>query len=98
MSYYYIKEGEIVGPAPLEELHGLCRRGEVSPDTQVCTEGAESWQPLSALGPIEPASPEEPPQAAAVQYPPMPVMPPPTLPPSPIKGYEYSVIPFVAVI
>ena len=48
-SYYYVKDGHIQGPKPLDELRELCRCGEISEDTQVCTEGAKAWQPLSSL-------------------------------------------------
>jgi len=49
MNFYYIKNGDIHGPKSLDELRELCRRGEILKETQVCTEGAEAWQPLSTF-------------------------------------------------
>src|SRR5438477_7147446 len=75
MSYYYVKDGNTHGPASLDDLRELCRRGEIPPDTNVCTEGADSWQPLSALGPIddfperEQAQQPEPPPVSIPQTP-----------------------------
>src|SRR5688572_19114920 len=97
MSYYYIKEGETHGPASLDELRELCRRGEIPPDANVCTEGADSWLPLSSLGPIEnlddtPPTRTPPPVPVAVSLAQTPLEAPT------IQSYEYSVVPFVAKI
>ena len=91
MNYYYAKGDEVLGPKSLEEL--VFRAEEIGEDTQVCAEGSESWQPLSALIPIEQPSPP-----AIVQPPPVPPASPlPGLPP-PIINQEYYVVPFVATV
>ena len=83
VTYYYLKNNDSHGPVSLNELRGLWQSGEIASDTQVCTEGAESWVPLHSLGGIEESQPVE--RAA------------PPVPPS-VATHEYAVVPFVAVI
>jgi hypothetical protein len=55
MDYYYLRNGVEAGPAPIETLIGMQRRGEITEDTPVATSinrdgnGISGWQPLSAL-------------------------------------------------
>ncbi len=100
MSYYYVKDGDTHGPASLDELRELCQRGEIPPDTNVCTEGADSWLPLSSLGPSDYLPPDDAPPTSAPPSVPIAAplsRTPPAAPPS-IPAYQYSVVPFVAVI
>lgn len=97
MNYYYAKGDEVVGPKSLEDLAELCRTGEIPVDVQVCTEEAGTWQPLSALVPAEQLEPYETPQPP--NAPPIPIASElPLLPQAREQGYEYKVVPFVAVI
>lgn len=44
-NYYYVDDiGEVQGPVTPQELESLDRSGRITSDTQVCEEGAESWQ------------------------------------------------------
>jgi GYF domain 2 len=97
MNYYYAKGEEVLGPKSLDELMELCRTGEIAHDTQVCTEAAESWQPFSSLVPIEQSPPEESSTHVSFQPPPLPLAAPHQEPPV-LKRYEYSVVPFIAII
>ncbi len=48
MNYYYLTDvSEVAGPYPLTELEQLLSTGAIQPNTQVCAEGYEVWQPLS---------------------------------------------------
>ena len=102
MNYYYLKAGETFGPISLGDLQELVRCGQLPDDVQVCTEGAESWRSLSDLIQTENALehveqlPQPPPVPTSLQ-PEVAVHKPVAAPPA-IKNWEYSVVPFVAVI
>ena len=83
MNYFYLKNGDVRGPAYLDDLREMYRRGEIPADTQVCKEGTESWVALLSLGTIE----TQPPPRQG---------PPKALPP--LASTEYTVVPFVAVV
>jgi GYF domain 2 len=88
MHYFYNKNGEIFGPATLEEIRRLCRNGQIPHETIVCKENDENWVGLSSLGPIENGEVRK---AVATQQ-------PLTASPPPIKKAEYCVVPFIASI
>jgi hypothetical protein len=76
----------------------LCRTGEITEETQVCPEGTESFQPLAALLATGQHPSDEPSSSGIVEPPPVPTEPPATQDAPPTKNYEYSVVPFVAMI
>jgi len=50
MKYYYADaSNNPVGPYSLEDLHALNINGVVTPETYVCVEGGNSWQPYRNL-------------------------------------------------
>jgi len=50
MNYYYSIDGtEVNGPYTLSELTSYFASGAIPKATQVCLEGAQTWQPLSAV-------------------------------------------------
>jgi len=50
MNYYYSIDGtEVNGPYSLSELTSYFATGAIPNTTQVCQEGAQTWQPLSAV-------------------------------------------------
>lgn len=54
--YYYAINGQSLGPVPLDTLHLMAERGNITPDTQVIEEGTESWVSYAYLPrPITPS-------------------------------------------
>src|SRR6266404_404058 len=50
MNYYYSTDGSsVIGPHSLDELSELHKSGALPQTTQVCPEGEQAWQPLSAI-------------------------------------------------
>lgn len=50
MNYYYSIDGtEVAGPYSFDDLKGEFFSGSLSPATQVCAEGTETWQTLLSL-------------------------------------------------
>lgn len=78
MNYYYSIDGtDVIGPCPLVDLASIFATGALPASTQVCAEGQEAWQPLSAVidtcpppplptqGPVRPVVRAQVPMAAA---------------------------------
>jgi hypothetical protein len=51
MSWYYVENGERVGPLEEAELTEKARAGRVRADTLVWTEGMANWQPYGQVAP-----------------------------------------------
>ncbi|MHB8973419.1 MAG: DUF4339 domain-containing protein [Pirellulaceae bacterium] len=49
-SWYYLLDGETLGPVPGAQLRQLFRTGELDPDTLVWRAGMRDWLPARALG------------------------------------------------
>jgi hypothetical protein len=64
MNYYYSIDGKaVLGPCPAEELTARHSRGELPITAQVCAEGTQTWQPITALvGGVPPPAPPPVPQ------------------------------------
>lgn len=80
--WYYLQEGDRMGPVPLEELQQRLKSGEMGPKDSVWTTGMESWLPaeeVEVLSDIVPApeqegaeETEEPPAETAMEEKPAP--------------------------
>ncbi len=76
-SWYYLLDGETLGPVPGSELRRLFRSGSLVPDTLVWRPGMVDWLPARALGVGTPKPPPVPTVAAPVR----PATPPRETPP-----------------
>ena len=56
--YFYLKdESDVHGPIALQDLQRMAAEGILPAATQVCMEGAETWQPITAVAPLPSAKP-----------------------------------------
>ncbi|MBX3274402.1 MAG: DUF4339 domain-containing protein [Sandaracinaceae bacterium] len=70
MRWYLNRTGTAEGPFDEPTIVGMIGRGEIMPNAQICAEGAQAWQPLSAHPPFaQPAAPPQPQFQAAPQQP-----------------------------
>lgn len=91
--WYFIREGEQLGPVPEEQIRRMTREGSLKRDDLVWQEGMMAWQPASEVPGLEfpvqaPPPPPVAPPPAPYQYAPPPpqyvAAPPPQYPvPSP---------------
>src|SRR5689334_8053378 len=51
MDWYYVQNGQQVGPISETDLDAFARDGRISPDTLVWHEGMPNWQPLAQAKP-----------------------------------------------
>lgn len=50
MNYYYSVDGsEVLGPCSLDDLTDYLVGGSLPPSTQICAEGAETWQNIACV-------------------------------------------------
>ena len=66
-SWYYLLDGETLGPVPGSELRRLFRSGTLVPDTLVWRPGMVDWLPARALGVGAPKPPPAPTAAVAAR-------------------------------
>ena len=50
MAWYYVMDGERVGPVEEEQLRGLVASGTVTPETLVWADGMSDWVPYGEVG------------------------------------------------
>ena len=83
MSWYYVQDGEQVGPVSMEELVARVRSGQVSSSGLVWQAGMANWVPASTVPELGVASPES---AGPAQSAPPPTQPAPL--PVSVLGYH----------
>ena len=49
MQWYYLKDGQRVGPLDDEAFEALVKSGEISPETQIWNEGLPAWQSYATV-------------------------------------------------
>ena len=47
--WYYLKEKEKVGPLSIEEIQGLIKSNEITPNSKVWKKGLKAWEDISKL-------------------------------------------------
>ena len=65
--WFYVKDGQQLGPVSRSELDQIVQRGEIGSDSLVWQEGMENWEPHAGLAS---SAPPPPPTAAAGAPPP----------------------------
>lgn len=68
--WYYLEQGQVIGPVSAVQLRQMAKAGQLTPQTQVCRQGTQDWMEAARLrmefrGPAMPASAA--PAPAAVQ-------------------------------
>jgi hypothetical protein len=59
--WYYIRQGQQVGPVPKEQLEQLMASGQLQPNDMVWKQGMAQWAPASQIFPPTPPEPNMPP-------------------------------------
>lgn len=89
--YYYSKNGQQLGPSPIEVIKNMVASGQLQPSDLVWTEGMSEWKPLSTVPELAGAAPSAVPLSSVGGPPPVVAAQATVLPPAGTQIPNYLV-------